>query len=150
MTKLESVLPILFLSILVLVGAGCGQSTLPTDGSGSQAPVSDVAGQDISGVPRYPGAVRISYGYAPYAENITIVEYLASASVDAVSDFYEMRLAANGWVSPVDEETMQMLGLSYKYVGQALEKGNQQVFILIGESEEYSGHTLINITSGPK
>jgi len=131
-----------------------GGTTVAPGGGGAGAPISDVAGKDISDVPRYPGSVRIYYGSIPGEKNVTTVAYLATASIDIVSNFYETQLPENGWKSPIDEQTMkemmQMSGLTYRYVGQILEKGEEQMVILIAETSDYPGYTEISITFGPK
>ena len=108
----------LLLVTLVLSGAACGKKetgeggAVPSGGIGgtSKAPTSDVAGQDISDIPRYTGSVRIFHGSVPGVTDSRTVVYLTSASIDTVSDFYEAQLPANGWVSPIDEEMMREFG----------------------------------------
>ncbi len=146
MNKLKFVIPFLILVALFLMGAGCGGGG---DGLSTGTPTTDVSGEDISDVPRYPGSVRVYYGPIPDTD-IVVVEYLTSASIETVSDFYESELPTNGWQSPIDEETMQMLGLTYGYVGQAVEKGEEQAVVLVRGSSDYAGYTNINITFGPK
>jgi len=152
MTKLKFIVPILLLGILVLVETGC-VGGIPDRDSGSTfvetVPTSDIAGEEISDIPRYPGSVRIYYGPIPNT-NIIVTEYLTSASIDTVSDFYEAQLPANGWVSPTDEELMKEFGLTYGYVGQGVEKGEYQTIVLVRDSSDYSEYTNINITFGPK
>ena len=153
MAKSKFILPVLFLGILVLIGAGCGggEPAVQDEGSGiaSGVPTSDVAGENIQDVPRYPGSVRVYYGPVPNT-NFIVVEYLTSASIDTVRDFYEAQLPTDGWVSPTDEETMQMFGLTHRYVGQTVEKDGEQTVVLVRSSSDYSGYTNINITFGPK
>lgn len=145
MIKLKFAVPILLLAALVLVGAGCGG-----DGVTPEGPTSDVAGQDISDIPRYPGSVRTHYVPIPMDPDLIAIVYSTSASVDTVSDFYETQLPANGWESPLDAEMMEEFGLTYRYVGQGLLKEGRQTIVLVGASEEYSGYTDISITVGPK
>ena len=153
MSKKAIFVPVLLLGVLVLVGAGCGGGEPAVPGGGGSVtpgvPKLDVAGEDISDVPRYPGSIRVYYG--PVSDTgIIVVEYLTSASVDTVMNFYEAQLPTDGWVSPIDEEEMQMFGLSYRYAGQGVEKGEQQTIVLVRDSSDYSGYTNINITFGPK
>ncbi|TET84034.1 MAG: hypothetical protein E3J36_02475 [Candidatus Nealsonbacteria bacterium] len=145
MIKLKFAVPILLLAVLVLVGAGCGG-----DGVTPEAPTSDVAGQDISDIPRYPGSVRIHYGPVSMDPDVIVIVYLTSESVDTVADFYETQLPANGWESLLDAETMEEFGLTYRYVGQGLLKEGRQTIVLVRASEDYSGYTDINITVGPE
>lgn len=143
MNKLKFVIPLLTLMALFLMGAGCG-------GDGSPgAPTTDVSGENIPDVPRYPGSVRVYYGPVP-GTDIVVVEYLTSASIETVSDFYEARLPADGWKLPSGEEMMEGLGLNYIYVGQGLLKEGQQTIVLVRDSTDYSGYTNINITFGPE
>ena len=141
---------IFFGVLLVLTGCVGG---IPGGGGGSASgetvPTSDIAGEEISDVPRYPGSVRVYYGPVPNT-NIIVTEYLTSAGIDTVSDFYEAQLPANGWVSPTDEELMKEFGLTYIYVGQGVEKGEHQTIVLVRDSSDYSEYTNINITFGPK
>lgn len=154
MRKIILIIAILFIASLVLIGGGCGKTEngdkdVTPKGGGEKVPTSDVAGKDISDVPRYPGSARVYYG--PVSDTgIIVVEYSTSASIDTVSDFYEAQLPANGWVSPTDEEMMKEFGLTYRYVGQGVEKGEQQTIVLVRDSSDYSGYTNINITFGPK
>jgi hypothetical protein len=150
MDKLKFIIPLL--AVLVLVGAGCGGGILDGGGDGAPeetVPILDVAGEDISDVPRYTGSVRIYYGPVPNTD-IVVIEYLTSAGIDTVSDFYEAQLPANGWTSPTDEEMMKEFGLTYVFVGQGVEKGEYQTIVLVRDSSDYSGYTNINITFGPK
>ncbi len=153
MRKTAVLIPILLLAVLALIGAGCGGGEpAVSDGDNgitSGVPTSDVAGKDIQDVPRYPGSARVYYGPVPNT-NFIVVEYLTSAGVDTVMDFYEAQLPTDGWISPIDEEAMQMFGLTYRYVGQTVEKDGQQTVVLVRDSSDYSGYTNINITFGPK
>jgi len=93
-------------------------------------PTSDVAGEDISDVPRYPGSVRTG---SLRTEWMMTVEYITSASLDEVLDFYEKELPANGWTDltgrlPVDEATIA-IGAS---------KENRQLMVQPSRSEDYS------------
>lgn len=153
------VLGILVLAIIgIIFISGCTQHE--DKGSGGvaegsprtqQPPTLDVGGEDISDIPRYTGSVRIFYGSVPGVSGSIIVEYLTSASADTVADFYEEQLPANGWESPLDTETMRQFGLTYRYVGQAVEKeGRGIVVITLTDSEEYPGYTDINIVFNPE
>lgn len=146
MNKLKFVMPFLFLMALVLMGAGCGGGG-GTSGGTSGVPTADVSGEDIPDVSRYPGSVRIYYGPVPGTEMV-VVEYLTSASIETVSDFYEAQLPADGWQLPGGEEMIEGLGLNYIYVGQGLVKEGQQTIVLVRDSTDYPGYTDINITFG--
>jgi hypothetical protein len=143
MDKLKFVIPFLVLTTLVLVGAGCGGDGTPG------VPTTDVSGEDIPDVSRYPGSVRIYYGPVP-GTDVVVVEYLTSASIETVSDFYEAQLPADGWQLPGGEEMIEGLDLAYIYVGQGLVKKGQQTIVLVRESTDYPGYTNINITFGPQ
>jgi hypothetical protein len=136
--------------LIVVIGIGAwilfGRGTPSPVGTIGGIPTSDVIGEDISDVPRYPGSVRIHYGTVPGVTDVVIVVYLTSANIDTVSDFYEKQLPANGWVSPMDEETMQMFGLTYKYVEQAVKKGEREIIVMVSPSADYSGYTEVNIS----
>ncbi len=150
MTKLKFIVPILLLGVLILVGAGCGggESAVP-DGRGgitTWVPKSDVVGEDISDVPRYPGSVRVYYAPMPEIPDAIIVVYVTSASIDTVADFYETQLPANGWESELPAEMMKEFGLTHMYVGQTVTKEGREIFVLVRDSSDYSGYTEINIS----
>jgi len=140
MRKIITFIPILLLTALILIGAGCG------DGDATiKIPASDVSGEDISDVSRYPGSVRVYYAPMPGIPNYMTAIYVTSASIETVSDFYETQLPANGWESELSAEMMEEFGLTYMYVGQTLMKGGREIFVLVQDSSDYSGYTEINI-----
>jgi len=142
MRKIIVFIPILLLTALILVGAGCGG-----DGTTSVAiPKLDVAGGDIQDVPRYPGSVRVYHAPMYGIPNAIVVVYVTSASIDTVSDFYETQLPANGWKSESSAEIMEEFGLTYMYVGQTATKDGQEIFVLVRDSSDYSGYTEVNIS----
>ncbi len=143
---------IIVIVILVLIGAWAllnGQKGVDEPVT-LGVPTSDVAGEDISDIPRYPRSVRIHYGTIPGAEDMLVVVYLTPINVDTVANFYETQLPANGWETPLGAEIIEELNLPYTYVEQGLLKGEQQAIVLVRNSEEYSGYTDINITYGPR
>ena len=128
MRKIILIITILFLASLVLIGGGCGKTEngdngVTPKGGGEKVPTSDVAGKDISDVPRYPGSARVYYG--PVSDTgIIVVEYSTSASIDTVSDFYEAQLPANGWVSPTGEANVFLVALSIVFSKNAFSTPN--------------------------
>lgn len=61
-------------------------------------PGEDVPGEDITGLGRYPGSVRVDYEHEDAGKIIsTEVEYLAPADLDAVREFYRDAFRDEGW-----------------------------------------------------
>lgn len=61
-------------------------------------PTQDVAGADISDLPRYPGAIRTEYRQEVINNLLnTEVEYLVSAELEAVHNFYRNVFDEEGW-----------------------------------------------------
>ena len=98
-----------------------GEVAIPAEGP----PASDVAGEDIPDVPRYPGSVRTDY----LREGLIL--YVTSASIDEVLAFYEKELPANGW-------TVFGRGqVDYSIVIGA-DKGNRELMVECSRSEEHA------------
>jgi len=99
-------------------------------------PTSDVPGEDIPDVPRYPGSVRTDY---LSVGGMTEVSYITSASFDEVVDFYEEKLPANGWdiiISglQIDEEEQRFWSLVASKGDKSLSMGCE----LHGEYPDYT------------
>jgi hypothetical protein len=61
-------------------------------------PSEDLSWEDISGIQRYPGAVRVRYeSHLLGDERVTEVGYLAESEVGDAEEFYESRLDEDGW-----------------------------------------------------
>jgi hypothetical protein len=61
-------------------------------------PSEDLPGEDISGIQRYPDAVRVKYeSHLLGDERVTEVGYLAEGEVGDAEEFYEPRLDEDGW-----------------------------------------------------
>lgn len=61
-------------------------------------PEKDVPGEDISGLPRYPDAVRVRYEHEDLGGLLaTRAEYLTPADLDATREFYRDAFRENGW-----------------------------------------------------
>jgi hypothetical protein len=70
--------------------------------SAASMPGSDVAGDDIARLPRYPGSVRSDHEIdVDDRYRLTAVEYLADATIDEVRLFYQNVIDAHGW-EPAD------------------------------------------------
>ena len=89
-------------------------------------PTSDVAGEDISDVPRYPGSVRTAY-----LGDGTMLWYVTSASVDEVLAFYEKELPANGWT------VLGRMQVDYAILIGA-DKGNRRLMVECSRSEDHA------------
>jgi hypothetical protein len=61
-------------------------------------PAADVPGDDIDGLPRYPGSLRIEFTeerQGPWT--VTEAEYLAEADPEEVREYFRDAFRANGW-----------------------------------------------------
>lgn len=109
---------------------------------GIRPPILDVAGEDIPGVPRYLGSVRISQTRADDGERtLTTSQYIASAGVDEIFRFYREKLPANGWIN-ITEMQIEGLSLLHGY------KEGAEAQVSISSDTHYLGHTLIVIIYG--
>lgn len=90
----------------VLGSNGAPETTETTDdtgkteetGTGETPPDTDVDGSDIPDVPRYPGSVRTSYARRETDDGTMVaVTYVAEATFQEASDFYDDALPSNGW-----------------------------------------------------
>lgn len=86
-------------------------------------PENDVPGEDISGLPRYPGAVRIRHE----RENLggllaTEAGYLTPAGLDDARGFYRDAFRANGW-------SVADVGFSDEAWTFFVVKGEREVFV---------------------
>ncbi len=109
---------------------------------GIRPPILDVAGEDIPGVPRYPGSVRISQTRADDGERtLTTSQYIASVGFDEIFRFYKEELPANGWIN-ITEMQAEDLFLLHGY------KEGAEAQISISSDPHYLGHTLIVLIYG--
>lgn len=66
--------------------------------SADALPPSDVSGEDIARLPRFPGSVRSEYTVtADERFRLTAAEYLAVAALDDVRRFYQGVIVEQGW-----------------------------------------------------
>jgi hypothetical protein len=85
-------------------------------------PEKDVPGGNISGLPRYPGSVRIHYRREDLDNVVwTEVRYVTSADIDAVREFYRDVFRTEGW-------SVGDVGFS---------EGTWNFFVIDGEREVY-------------
>ncbi|HEX2177092.1 MAG TPA: hypothetical protein VHG70_14395 [Nocardioidaceae bacterium] len=94
---------------LLLAGYVAGRLTGPGPTPGQAAtetpqavrdwmPRADAPGQDIPGLPRYPGSVRVDFDRQGVAGLVvTDVDYLAAAPMPSVQRFYRDSFAPRGW-----------------------------------------------------
>ncbi len=74
------------------------QSPKPSPTAMAQLPASDVSGEDLGTLPRFPGSVRSDYEVAlDDRYRLVVTEYLVDASMDEVRAFYQGVIAAHGW-----------------------------------------------------
>ncbi|QYJ16417.1 hypothetical protein Rxycam_02250 [Rubrobacter xylanophilus DSM 9941] len=70
----------------------------PPPATSPELPARDVSGADISGLPRYPGSVRVAYVRESQGELVwTEVEYLTDARLESVREFYRDVFRTQGW-----------------------------------------------------
>jgi hypothetical protein len=74
------------------------QSPGPSPTALATLPASDVPGEDLVTLPRYPGSVRSDYEVAlDDRYRLIVTEYLAAAGVEEVRAFYQGVITAHGW-----------------------------------------------------
>jgi hypothetical protein len=84
---------------LAPAGSGPASSTAPGAPDASDLPDVDVDGEEIAGLPRFPGSVRTDYSHGEEGGwERTEVEYLASATEEEVRRFYRALFERFGWV----------------------------------------------------
>jgi hypothetical protein len=104
--------------------------TTPVGGGGTRPTASptmvtiDIPGSDISGLPRFPGSIRIGYQQRPQSSVLqTKVTYLTAADLQMVHMFYREVIDANGWtVADIDFSS------------------NQRYFFLLDDDREATVH----------
>jgi hypothetical protein len=73
----------------------------------------DIPGKDLAGIPRYPGAVRVSsLEYGP----VQTASYKSDDSKEDILNFYEDRMVSSGWkkssiADPAREKAAKLLGM---------------------------------------
>lgn len=73
-------------------------ATPPPTASEAGIPSSDVTGEDLERLPRYPGSVRTEYEVSiDDRYRLTAVEYFADATIDEVRQFYQGVIDGHGW-----------------------------------------------------
>ena len=81
--------------------------------SDSALPASDVTGDDLERLPRYPGSVRTEYEVSiDDRYRLIAVEYFADATVDEVRLFYQGVIEEHGW----ERADIQYAGGEWTYV----------------------------------
>jgi hypothetical protein len=81
--------------------------------SDSAHPASDVTGDDLERLPRYPGSVRTEYEVSiDDRYRLIAVEYFADATVDEVRLFYQGVIEEHGW----ERADIQYAGGEWTYV----------------------------------
>jgi len=142
MTGSRVMLGILAVAILVggfsagrLIGqlAGAERSIAPTPNAiatPAELPTEDEPGNEIAGLPRYPGSIRTAYGRQVSPERVlTSATYAMRASSNDVRAFYVEAFHAEGW-QIVD------LGFSRGTWSFVLERGPRQASVEIADLGE--------------
>jgi hypothetical protein len=87
-----------FVAGYVLALTQAEQVGSPELGPIDRLPSEDLPGEDVSGMQRYPGAVRVKYeSHLLGDERVSEVGYLAQGRGGEAEEFYEPRLDENGW-----------------------------------------------------
>lgn len=91
------------------------------------APVADQPGQDVPGLPRYPGAARVKYENHLFSDaRVWEVGYFAEGRVREVESFYRQRLDESGWTfegSDLDAGELALRG----------RRGNVEMVVEVGQ-----------------
>jgi hypothetical protein len=89
-------------------------------------PKADVSGEDFSDLPRYPGSVRTKYERRVSKAGLVLIdtEYVASAELGAVREFYRGVFRSEGW-------TVAGLDVSEGEWDFLVTKGNREAVIEI-------------------
>jgi hypothetical protein len=76
-----------------LIGPEAGRETAAT-----VMPSADVPGEDIEGLPRFPGSIRLEFAEERQGQwLVTEAEYLVEADPDEVRGFFRDAFRTNGW-----------------------------------------------------
>lgn len=82
------------------------------------APESDVAGEDVMPVPRYPGMIRASYAMTDQKRTVV---FQGKAAYKAVIDFYQKEMTALGFQSTVINASSRQETYEYRKGARKLE-----------------------------
>jgi len=138
---------IFFGILLVLVETGC-VGGIPDRDSGSTfvetIPTSDITGEEISDIPRYPDSTRITYEENFPTQGYIMVVYVTSDGIDPVLDFYKAQLPAHGW-SYISKTTDQVSATK-----ESQDPGVISILMTVtaDDSDDYPGYTEISIGRG--
>jgi hypothetical protein len=102
-------------------------------------PDTDVSGSDVADVPRYPGSVRTDYGRTETdAGTEIVVVYLAEATFQEASEFYDDALPSNGW-------TIQKKVATDEAGGRVATKDTKKLELYWEHSDDYEGYVEIGV-----
>ncbi|MBI4917435.1 MAG: hypothetical protein HY825_16470 [Acidobacteria bacterium] len=102
----------LILVLVVVVGIGCRRSqpapqSVPVPpaaidvGQGAPAAPAPAAQDTVADLPEFPGATRVAFAAKSDAEDgwvkVTEVKLMSTGAYQAVFDFYQQAITANGW-----------------------------------------------------
>jgi len=104
-------LVVVIVMLALLVGFAAGRLVVPEPNAGPIAaapgpapterdwlPAQDVPGEEIPGLHRLPGSVRVDFDRrATGGVVVTDIDYLAEAPMNQVQRFYRRQIARNGW-----------------------------------------------------
>lgn len=94
--------------------AGKVRESLPA----SDLPETDIAGEEITPVPRYPGMIRTAYALTDQKRTVS---YKGKAAYRAVIEFYHKEMAALGFQSKVISASQQQETYEYRKGTRKLE-----------------------------
>lgn len=84
----------------------------------ARAPAVDVGGEDLAGIARYPGLVRIAYAFGDGERRVV---YRGPAEWRAVADFYARELAVRGFTATVTSASATAETRVYRNGGREIE-----------------------------
>jgi PGF-pre-PGF domain-containing protein len=94
----------------------------------------DVPGEDLPDVPRYPGAVRTKYAANPFLEQKSI-KYRTAADIGTVQSFYVSQLPGHGWLLTYENAP---------YFAEKFINDNMDLVVFV-DLDSAEGYTVIKI-----
>lgn len=123
-----------------------GETTPSDGGDGGEAegpPTTDVEGEDIPDVPRYPGSVRVGYfSVEDSSGKGATIGYIAEATPEEVESFYGEKMPSEGWTRVL--KMQQGGGTATEW-----EKGDRTTHISFAPHSSYEGYVEITVLGNP-
>ncbi len=110
----------------------------------------DVPGEDLPGVPRFPGGRRFFSSSEP-AKNYAVAGYDLPADPGSVQAFYRARMAAEGWVADQNfERALAEVRKQKDVVERALRFSRGQAHLVMSFEAKDDGHTRMAVAGHTK